>query len=163
MRAKYAVGAVLCSGECVCTQSIQVPTHFLPLILSYGHTQPMKMKVVPVLLTGMKTKVINHKYRENKLWRQIVADNEVQIVYPHLCVLCREHDIVSTPWSLLQCRLWLQIALPAQEPVAVNIGMTSFSGQPVSYHCSVYFDKKSIELFPWGNWRFVILVFCLAR
>lgn len=67
MRAKYAVGAVLCSGECVCTQSIQVPTHFLPLILSYGNTQPMKMKVVPVLLTGMKTKVINHKYRENKL------------------------------------------------------------------------------------------------
>lgn len=88
------------------------------------------------------------------------------------CVFCAESTkhtkhsgttraIVSTPWSLLQCRLWLQIALPVQEPVAVNMGMTSFSGQPVSYHCSVYFDKKSIELFQWGNWRFVILVFCL--
>lgn len=54
----------------------------------------MKMKVVPMLLTGMKTKVINHKYRENKLWRQIVADNEVQIVCPHLC----EFEGQWLPW-----------------------------------------------------------------
>lgn len=143
MRAKYAMGAVLCSGDWVCTHSIQVLTIlFWPLILSYGHTQPMKMKVVPVLLTGMKTKVINHKYRENKLWRQIVADTwSSNCVSSLVCFVQRARHGPSSPrldhcYSVgCGCKLHYQ---------HVNIGMTSFSGQSVSYHCSVYSDKKPI-------------------